>query len=111
MVIDELVDRGGSTEGAFPTAAAHSSLIGFSNVIGNKGAARLAEDIGTLDFRMEFDFDRRVGCRLTKSMCHLRLSSRRSPLMASQPGRLRSRDGEILEMLPDLLQSSSCSSC
>lgn len=58
-VIDEPIARGGTNEGPSPTAAAYSSLIGCTNVIGNKCAAKLGVDIGTLDFHMEVDFDRR----------------------------------------------------
>ncbi|GAB5374149.1 MAG: OsmC family protein [Acuticoccus sp.] len=59
VVIDEPVARGGTNEGPSPTATAYAALIGCTNVIGNKCAARLGVDIGHLAFRMEVDFDRR----------------------------------------------------
>lgn len=59
VVIDEPVARGGTNEGPSPTATAYAALIGCTNVIGHKCAAKLGIDIGTLDFRMEVDFDRR----------------------------------------------------
>ncbi|MEP0090586.1 MAG: OsmC family protein [Paracoccaceae bacterium] len=58
-VIDEPVERGGTNEGVSPTEAAFSSLIGCTNVIGNKCAAKLGVDVGHLAFEMEIDFDRR----------------------------------------------------
>ena len=58
-VIDEPIERGGTNEGVSPTEAAFSSLIGCTNVIGNKCAERLGVDIGHLNFSMEVDFDRR----------------------------------------------------
>ncbi|MEO0916533.1 MAG: OsmC family protein [Pseudomonadota bacterium] len=59
IVIDEPVARGGTNEGPSPTATAYSALIGCTNVIGNKCAAKLGVDIGHLSFAMEVDFDRR----------------------------------------------------
>ena len=59
IVIDEPVARGGTNEGPSPTATAYAALIGCTNVIGNKCAARLGVDIGHLSFSMEVDFDRR----------------------------------------------------
>ncbi len=58
-IIDEPVERGGTNEGVAPTEAAFSALIGCTNVIGNKCAAKLGVDIGHLTFKMEVDFDRR----------------------------------------------------
>jgi len=58
-VIDEPIERGGTNEGVSPTEAAFSSLIGCTNVIGNKCAGSLGVDIGHLSFEMEIDFDRR----------------------------------------------------
>ena len=58
-IIDEPVARGGTGEGPSPTATAYSALIGCTNVIGNKCAAKLGIDIGHLAFEMEVDFDRR----------------------------------------------------
>ena len=59
VVIDEPEARGGTNTGASPTATAYSSLIGCTNVIGNKCAKKLGVDIGDLSFEMEVDFDRR----------------------------------------------------
>lgn len=59
VVIDEPVARGGTNEGPSPTATAYSSLIGCTNVIGNKCADKLGVDIGHLSFEMEVEFDRR----------------------------------------------------
>ncbi|MDA8746756.1 OsmC family protein [Litoreibacter sp.] len=58
-VIDEPVERGGTNEGVAPTEAAFSALVGCTNVIGNKCAAKLGVDIGHFTFEMEVDFDRR----------------------------------------------------
>ncbi|MCG6883803.1 MAG: OsmC family protein [Silicimonas sp.] len=58
-VIDEPIARGGTNEGLSPTSTAYSALIGCTNVIGNKCAAKLGVDIGHLSFEMEVDFDRR----------------------------------------------------
>lgn len=58
-VIDEPIERGGTNEGVSPTEAAFSSLIGCTNVIGNKCAEKLGADIGYMTFAMEVDFDRR----------------------------------------------------
>jgi len=59
VVIDEPVARGGTNDGPSPTAAAYASLVGCTNVIGNKCAHKLGIDIGNLSFEMEVDFDRR----------------------------------------------------
>ncbi|SLN50348.1 OsmC-like protein [Pseudoruegeria aquimaris] len=59
VVVDEPVARGGTNEGPSPTATAYAALIGCTNVIGHKCAARLGVDIGNLAFAMEVDFDRR----------------------------------------------------
>ena len=59
VVIDEPVANGGTNEGPSPTATAYSALIGCTNVIGNKCAAKLGVDIGHLSFEMEVDFDGR----------------------------------------------------
>ena len=58
-VIDEPVARGGTNEGPSPTATAYAALMGCTNVIGHKCAAKLGHDIGNLSFEMEVDFDRR----------------------------------------------------
>ncbi len=58
-VIDEPIERGGTNEGLSPTETTFASLIGCTNVIGNKCAGKLGIDIGHLEFEMEVDFDRR----------------------------------------------------
>jgi len=67
IVIDEPVARGGTNEGPSPTFTAYSALIGCTNVISNKCAAKLGVDIGHLSFEMEVDFDRR-GVLLTEEV-------------------------------------------
>lgn len=57
--IDEPVERGGTNLGFSPTETAYAALIGCTNTIGNKCAAKLGVDIGNLGFEMEIDFDRR----------------------------------------------------
>ncbi|MGR3291323.1 MAG: OsmC family protein [Paracoccaceae bacterium] len=57
--IDEPTERGGTNTGLSPTETAFASLIGCTNVIGNKCADKLGVDIGHLAFEMEVDFDRR----------------------------------------------------
>lgn len=59
LIIDEPIARGGTNDGPSPTATAYAALIGCTNVIGNKCAARLGVEIGNLGFEMEVDFDRR----------------------------------------------------
>ena len=59
VVIDEPLVRGGTNEGPSPTATAYASLIGCTNVIGQKCAAKLGVQVGNLSFAMEVDFDRR----------------------------------------------------
>jgi uncharacterized OsmC-like protein len=57
--IDEPVERGGTNLGPSPTETAISSLIGCTNVIGHKCAAKLGLDIGHLHITAVCDFDRR----------------------------------------------------
>ena len=57
--IDEPEERGGTNAGPTPTEGAVSSLVGCTNVIGNKCAAKLGVDIGHLDISAVCDFDRR----------------------------------------------------
>lgn len=71
VVIDEPVARGGTDEGPSPTATAYAALIGCTNVAGHKCAARLGIDIGSLDFRMEVDFDRRGVLLMEEGTCPL----------------------------------------
>ena len=46
--IDEPVERGGTNAGPSPTETALASLIGCTHVIGNKCAAKLGLEVGTL---------------------------------------------------------------
>lgn len=57
--IDEPVERGGTNLGMTPTEYATTSLMGCTNVIGNKCAKALGVDIGHLSQTIEVDFDRR----------------------------------------------------
>lgn len=59
MTIDEPVERGGTNLGFSPTETAFAALCGCTNTIGHKCAAKLGIDIGSLDFEMAVDFDRR----------------------------------------------------
>ena len=58
-VIDEPVERQGTNMGPSPTETAFASLLGCTNVIGNKCAGKLGVDLGHLQMEMEVDFDRR----------------------------------------------------
>jgi len=59
FAIDEPTERGGTNAGPTPTDTAIAALIGCTNVIGNKCAAKLGVDIGSLTINAECDFDRR----------------------------------------------------
>ncbi len=59
LTIDEPVERGGTNLGFSPTETAYAALVGCTNTIGHKCAAKLEVDIGHLEFEMEIDFDRR----------------------------------------------------
>ncbi|MEM6464678.1 MAG: OsmC family protein [Pseudomonadota bacterium] len=59
FAIDEPVERGGTNAGPTPTDTALAALIGCTNVIGHKCAAKLGVDIGHLDIRADCRFDRR----------------------------------------------------
>ncbi len=65
--IDEPVERGGTNLGPSPTETAISALIGCTNVIGHKCAAKLGLDIGHLHITAVCDFDRR-GVTLTEEV-------------------------------------------
>ena len=65
--IDEPVERGGTNLGPSPTETALTSLIGCTNVIGHKCAAKLGLDIGHLHITAVCDFDRR-GVTLTEEI-------------------------------------------
>ena len=67
FVIDEPVERGGTNEGPTPTDTAIAALIGCTNVIGHKCAAKLGVDIGQLAIDVVCDFDRR-GVTLTEEI-------------------------------------------
>ena len=57
--IDEPTERGGTNSGPTPTDTALAALIGCTNVIGNKCAAKLGVDIGHLEIQASCTFDRR----------------------------------------------------
>jgi uncharacterized OsmC-like protein len=65
--IDEPVARGGTNEGPTPTDTALAALVGCTNVIGHKCAAKLGIDIGHLNISVVADFDRR-GVTLTEEI-------------------------------------------
>lgn len=67
FAIDEPVERGGTNQGPTPTDTALAALIGCTNVIGNKCAAKLGVDIGHLSIEAVCDFDRR-GVTLTEEI-------------------------------------------
>jgi uncharacterized OsmC-like protein len=57
--IDEPLDRHGTNEGLAPTETLMSSLIGCTNVISNKIAAKMGIAIARMDIALTADFDRR----------------------------------------------------
>lgn len=57
--IDEPTERGGTNKGPAPTDTALAALVGCTNTIGHKCAAKLGIDIGHLDISVACDFDRR----------------------------------------------------
>ncbi len=57
--IDEPTERGGTNLGPTPTDTALAALIGCTNVIGHKCAAKLGIDVGELTIELASDFDRR----------------------------------------------------
>lgn len=57
--IDEPLDRHGTNEGLTPTETMMSSLIGCTNVISNKIAAKMGIEIKRMDISLTADFDRR----------------------------------------------------
>lgn len=59
IVIDEPEARGGTNQGPSPTETTIASLIGCTNVIGHKCAAKLGIDIGHLHISADCEFDRR----------------------------------------------------
>lgn len=57
--IDEPAERGGSNQGLTPTETLMASLIGCTNVITHKVAAKNGVDIKSMSIRLEAQFDRR----------------------------------------------------
>ena len=57
--IDEPTERGGTNTGPTPTDTAIAALVGCTNVIGHKCAAKLEIDIGHLTIDASCEFDRR----------------------------------------------------
>ena len=59
FAIDEPTERGGTNTGPTPTDTAIAALVGCTNVIGHKCAAKLEIDIGHLTIDASCEFDRR----------------------------------------------------
>jgi uncharacterized OsmC-like protein len=59
MTIDEPAERGGTNQGPSPTETLVAALLGCSNVIGHKVAARNGVHFARLSLRAEVQFDRR----------------------------------------------------
>ena len=57
--IDEPVERDGTNQGLTPTETLMASLIGCTNVISHKVAAKNGVDIQSMNIRLEAQFDRR----------------------------------------------------
>jgi putative redox protein len=57
--IDEPAERGGTNQGLTPTETLMAALIGCTNVIGHKVAARNGVEIKSMSVRLEAEFDRR----------------------------------------------------
>jgi len=58
-IIDEPEVRGGTNAGPAPTETALAALVGCTNVIANKCAAKLGVDMGHLSISVDCQFDRR----------------------------------------------------
>ena len=59
LVIDEPEERGGTNQGPAPTETMLGALLGCSNVITHKIAAKMGLDIAALEIDLEARFDRR----------------------------------------------------
>ena len=59
VVIDEPAERGGTNQGLTPTETMMASLIGCTNVITHKVAAKNNVKIESMNVRVEAQFDRR----------------------------------------------------
>ena len=59
VVIDDPLERGGTTLGPAPTEAAMTALLACTNVIGHKNAKRLGVDLGEVTIDADCKFDRR----------------------------------------------------
>ena len=59
VVIDEPVERGGTNQGLTPTETLIASLIGCTNVITHKVAAKNNVAIKSMNVRLDAQFDRR----------------------------------------------------
>ena len=59
LVIDEPEERGGTNQGPAPTETMLGALVGCSNVITHKIAAKMGLDIAALEIDLEARFDRR----------------------------------------------------
>ena len=58
-IIDEPPERGGTNQGMSPTETFVASLVGCTNVISQKVAAKLGIELHGMSIRIEADFDRR----------------------------------------------------
>lgn len=67
QVIDEPTERGGTNKGFTPTDTALSALIGCTNVIAHKCAAKLGIDIGHLKISAKCRFNR-LGVTLSEEI-------------------------------------------
>ncbi len=59
LTIDEPEERGGTNQGPAPTETALAALLGCTNTIGHKCAAKLGLEIRAMTVSLEADFDRR----------------------------------------------------
>jgi len=58
-VIDEPLERGGTNQGLSPTETLMAALLGCTNTIGHKCAARHGVELAKMSMRLETEFDRR----------------------------------------------------
>jgi uncharacterized OsmC-like protein len=59
VIIDEPLERGGTNQGFTPTETLMASLVGCTNVITHKVAAKNKVAIKSMNIRLEAQFDRR----------------------------------------------------
>lgn len=66
-IIDEPLERGGTNLAPTPTETMMSALIGCTNVISNKIAAKMGLTFGKMTIEMSYDFNR-LGTMLTEEV-------------------------------------------